>query len=1302
MIRGVGLRGAISVNIITMIGIGPLITIPLVVGALHGGLAIAGWVIGAIIALCDGLVWAELSSRYPGSGGTYVYLREAFGRKSWGRLFAFLFNWQFFFCAPLLLASGYIGFAQYASYLFPQLGANLGLQHLVAAALAIVVLVLLYRRVTTVTLIATALAITALITLITVIAAGAPHIHAAAFSSPKPPNASAFMLALGTALVITLYDYAGYNSAALIGDEIVAPVRTIPRSIVLSIAIIAALYILLQVSVLSVVPWPQIVASKSQFVAASAIENVWGAASARVVTVLILITAFASTYGVLLGFSRIPYAAALDDEFFPVFGRLHPRGRFPYVSLLVIGLLAIPACFFTLDAVISFLIAGIVLIQSIAQIAALLIFRRREGAAPFSMWLFPIPAIVALLAWLFIFYSSGKSAMLYGTLTLLAGVIAYLITARVQRRWPFLVTVALVALCCTAGRPANAASFGSSAIVQRNGYPIFTVDGKPFFIYGAAFFYERIPRGLWRQSLVAYKALGINTIDLYVIWNWHELHDGDFDFTGRTNPRRDLRGLLQLIHRFGFHTIIRPGPVIRNEWRNGGYPAWLLERPEYNMPLHDVLEGRYPATATLQNAHSDQAAAEWMSNSTHLRYADRWLRRALMEVAPWGRDVLAIALDDDQGAYLNNQTWPAANFQAYLHHLAGTVRSVAGTSIPLFINTYQMKVTASAPVWAWGNWYQSEAYHLGEHDRRELEFSTALLATQPHLPVMQSEFQAGWLQGPDQAHPRRVAPENTALALHTLLQSGTRGIVNFPVQDTVYPSGWEVPFANASYAWDAALTLDGRHNARYRPTMEFGQLISKYGRLLAQTHRVADAAIAYTVSAYDPLQLNDVRLDQAVTATRDALTDCRTLRLSCDLVDLRYAKDRDLEPYRYLVVPLVNALPLQAAISAKLKRLAPRVHIVSSVVEVHPAKRAVNIANAVLSVSSGKEPFGFLDIVNYDLRPRSTGPIRMQLTPAKQVRLPSVRLAGASGLLIPINLRPSDVAQKIAARPSGPPTQRPCLQPAALLFAGICWRLPPIRSTAAAPSVPIARRVDVTQDGEPWILLANPTATLGIAPLAGARAFVFQNGQSDAFTSTGALRDDVDPAPTPSARDYISTYTHQFPAGTFNRAYDCRILKDGAQTACMYFAPDLGTHFERAITMQPKSPAFTLRLRMTSSDPKKRGVLLSALSISSALSQFVSGAISRYTAGATTPVMDGAFGFYDPTTRKVATVCWPPQEPLQVNVDEKPDAAIVRVVYPPDTWQSITFGYYAVADLTQARSVVQELKGRACVDANGR
>ncbi|MBV8726508.1 MAG: hypothetical protein JO233_01875 [Candidatus Eremiobacteraeota bacterium] len=617
-----------------------------------------------------------------------------------------------------------------------------------------------------------------------------------------------------------------------------------------------------------------------------------------------------------------------------------------------------------------------------------------------------------------------------------------------------------------------------------------------------------------------------------------------------------------------------------------------------------------------------------------------------------------------------------------------------------------MKVTASAPVWAWGNWYQSEAYHLGEHDRRELEFSTALLQTQSRFPVMQSEFQAGWLQGPEQAHPRRVSPQNTPLALHTLLQSGAHGIVNFPVQDTLYPGGWEAPFANASYAWDAALTLDGQRNARYSPTAQFGRLVSMYGGLLAQTHRLADAAVAYSVSAYDPSQIDGARLDAIVTASRDALTDCRTLRLTCDLVDLRYSRLQDLARYRYLVIPRLPNFPrIDPTVAGKLRRYQSYGHIAPSVVQLHMPQHVVNISNAVLLVSNAPGKYTFLDILNYDSRPHNTGPIRLHIGSRPDIRLPSVRVAAASGMLIPLNARPDRVK---AIADQSTTSIAPCDTTSALRFAGVCWPMAMDRIHNIGGKA-IAFMDDVTQDGEPWLILANAAAKLGIAPAAGARAFVFQNGGDNAFTTTGGLRDDVDPAPTPSPRDYISAYTHQFPAGTFNRPYDCRILNSGnrAEATCAYSAPDLKITFERNLLMQPDQPAFSLRLRLLSASPSVRGVLLSGLAISQSRSvrqppYVIADGTARYAAGATVVVQGSALGMYDPLAHMVATVSWPFADKLDTTIQEKADSAIVRFEYAANAWHDVSFGYYAVAGLAAAQRIVQSLKGAQSGGANGR
>ncbi|HEY3675791.1 MAG TPA: amino acid permease, partial [Candidatus Tumulicola sp.] len=773
----------------------------------------------------------------------------------------------------------------------------------------------------------------AILTLVLVIAAAFAHPAAAGASSVVHMPAVHFSMGLlagfGSALFVTLYDYVGYADAALLGDEVRQPNRTIPLAIVLSIVVVAALYILLQIGVLGAIPWRSLLdahgqpTAESQYIGSIVVEHAWGRATALVATVLVLVTAFASLYGNLLGFSRISYAAARDGAFLAPFARLHPRLDIPHVALLAVGGLSLFACFLTLDQVIAVLTAGIVLIQGVAQIAALLVLRARRERAPFRMPLYPLPALVALLGWGLAFVYSGVQAILLGVGWLVAGALVFLWSARVRRWWPFGSALALAFFfCCAphrvAAAEANWSSWHASEIRHVGGYSEFTVDGRPFFVYGAAFFYPRIPRAQWHDAMAAYKRVGINTLDLYVPWDWHQPSaDRAPDFTGITAPERDFVSVLALARQFGFKVVLRPGPVIRNEWRNGGYPDWLLLRPEYDMPARDVYDGRYPATATLQNAHADAAGAEWLANATHLRASAGWLQAVLTAAAPYSDEIIAIALDDDQGAYLDNDTWPAPHWRAYVTWLRSTVQSSVGTKVPLFINTFESKVTAQAPAWAWGDWYQSDAYQIGAHDLAQLDFATGMLQTQVGVPHLYAEFQAGWLQGGDEGAPRPSDPSNTALALHELLRDGVTGVVNFPVQDTVNPPGWEAPWANWSYAWDAALTSDLHPSARYAPTAAFGQLVRAYGPLLARTHRVADAAIVWPPAMFAPSALSNGDFRAFADATIAAQRDCAERRLTCDVVDLSASSAASLSHYRAVELPVVPDDRLRSAMTSR-------------------------------------------------------------------------------------------------------------------------------------------------------------------------------------------------------------------------------------------------------------------------------------------------------------------------------------------------------------------------------------------------
>jgi amino acid transporter len=447
LLRRFGLLQATALNMSNMIGIGPFITIPLLLSALGGPQAMIGWIVGLLIVIPDGLVWSELGAALPGSGGTYLYLREAYGRERFGRLMAFLFIWQFILSGPLEIASGYIGFARYAVYIWRGLTATETL--LVAASVGIVNIILLYRRITSIGQITVSLWIGTLLTTLAVIITGALHFKAkVAFDFP--PNAFHFsrswFFGLGVAASIGVYDYLGYYDICYIGDEVRNPGRTIPRSIIISVVAVAVLYFSINLSIIGVVPWREFVPAQpdnpnhiSNFVVSAFMEKIYGPKVATAFTVMVLWTAFASVFALLLGYSRIPYAAAQDGYFFRVFGRLHPRGRFPYVSLLVIGIISIICGLFSLDTVIAALVATRILVQFIGQIVAVELLRRRRPdlPRPFRIWLYPLPSIVALVGWLFIFATTDWHIVLFGLGLLVVGLLFFLAWSWRAGRWPF-------------------------------------------------------------------------------------------------------------------------------------------------------------------------------------------------------------------------------------------------------------------------------------------------------------------------------------------------------------------------------------------------------------------------------------------------------------------------------------------------------------------------------------------------------------------------------------------------------------------------------------------------------------------------------------------------------------------------------------------------------------------------------------------------------------------------------------------------------------------------------------------------
>jgi fructoselysine transporter len=432
--RKIGSVQATAINMIDMVGIGPFVVMPLVVSYFHSGLFIWAWIFGALVAFIDGMIWSELGAKYPLAGGTYNFHRIAFGEKG-GKLMSFLFVWQTSLLAPLVVASAAIGFAQYFSFLVP---INFWQQKMVSGGAVVIVFLLLYRKIETIGKISVVLGSIVILTILWIIIGGLTHQHHAINLLPPKGESffdKAFIAAIGLGSLQTVYAYLGYYNVCHLGGEIKQPGKNIPRSIFISIAGIAILYLLMNISIMEVVPW-QSIKGNDKFLVSSFMEQLFGNGAAIVVTLLILCIALSSLFAVVLGYSRVPYAAAMDGSFFRVFSKLHPTKEFPHISLIALcsfGFLF--SLIFKLGDAISAILAMRILVQFVGQAVGIVLLRERLGHKnlPFKMWLYPIPVILSIAVWIFLFWSTGRFA-LYGSLIAATGIGVYFIKEKLNKR----------------------------------------------------------------------------------------------------------------------------------------------------------------------------------------------------------------------------------------------------------------------------------------------------------------------------------------------------------------------------------------------------------------------------------------------------------------------------------------------------------------------------------------------------------------------------------------------------------------------------------------------------------------------------------------------------------------------------------------------------------------------------------------------------------------------------------------------------------------------------------------------------
>ena len=408
---------------------------------MNGPQCILAWVLGAVLALMDGAVWAELGAAMPEAGGSYVFLRELYGKKTWGNLVSFIFIWQTVIQAPLVMASASIGFAHTFSYLLPL---NEISSKLVSGGLVLLMVLLLYRRIGAVGKISQLMWIGVFGTLAWLIFGGLTHFNTK-LAFTYPPGAftmnSLFFVGLGHASLKTIYCYLGYYNVCHLGAEIKSPQKNIPKSIFISIIGIAILYLLMQISILGVLPWQDAANEKTKEILVPLFfKTIYGQTAATIAAILILWIAASSLFALVLGYSRIPYAAAIDGKFFKVFAKTHPTKHFPHVSLMVLGGIGfIFSLLFRLGEVISTIVVMRIIVQFLGQSVGLMWLhsKRKDFKLPFKMWLYPVPVIFAIIIWLFVFFNSDIKYIIASLGVIASGSIAYLIFSKEAKMWPF-------------------------------------------------------------------------------------------------------------------------------------------------------------------------------------------------------------------------------------------------------------------------------------------------------------------------------------------------------------------------------------------------------------------------------------------------------------------------------------------------------------------------------------------------------------------------------------------------------------------------------------------------------------------------------------------------------------------------------------------------------------------------------------------------------------------------------------------------------------------------------------------------
>ncbi len=448
--------------------------------------------------------------------------------------------------------------------------------------------------------------------------------------------------------------------------------------------------------------------------------------------------------------------------------------------------------------------------------------------------------------------------------------------------------------------PAASGARAPVAVIIHGGYPELRVEGKPFFIHAATFFYYRVPRDLWERSLEQHRALGINTILLPIPWNWHELRPGEFDFEGRTNPRRDLRGLLKLITEKRFKLIVHVGAAVDPDWRHGGFPDWLFERAD-------------AATAAARDWFA-AVARELAPYDPRQRHRlppppNQPIKKDLPAEIEAAGPLLFVqaggAVAGDSRLPLSRSPLGFETMRGFLHQAGLDTLVVAADASPdqdllpaPFASGWFMLPPESRPD------AKLARHTLTPRDLTRLLFTADLVKAQAELVPLLTAFQAGWSTPANEAAPPPGLPANMLLSSRLLLGRGLKGITYSPLQDGMTPPAYSVPGLNLHYRWDAALDVNAAPQPRARAVLRNGQLLELWGEFLAASHLRADFGLLIPPTA-------DTAGQKAHAAHQRVLEQIARVALlaglTCEVVEVQRFSADQLLRYPLLLLPVAEA-----------------------------------------------------------------------------------------------------------------------------------------------------------------------------------------------------------------------------------------------------------------------------------------------------------------------------------------------------------------------------------------------------------